>query len=94
MELSNQRLQEEVKGYIITVLKDEFYIDLNPDINGDENFFNHKINLSARNMVYLFFLSEKHYDICFTEKDIDSLSFYTFNGLRDIIVNHIKTRCN
>jgi len=91
MVLNDKNLQLEIIEYIVKIFKENFNISLNLDINGDDNFFSNNINLSTRNMTYLFFLSEERYNICFTEEEIDSISFYTLNGFGNFILNHIKT---
>ena len=79
--------REEVIEYIVGTLKKEFNKSVNPDSSGDDNFFSQKINLSEREMLYLFFLLEKQYNLCFFEEEINLPSFYTLKGLSDIIVN-------
>ena len=89
MALNKTALQEEVIKYIIKTLKDKLSIDIDLDTNGGENFFSSNIGLSAKDMVYLLFLSEEYYNICFTEDEIDSLAFYTLYGLSSVIVKYI-----
>ena len=86
---NNFNVREEIMEYIVEILKNKFNIKLNFDIDGDNNFFGKKINLLERELVYLLFLSEEHYNMSFTEEEIDSLSFYSPNGFVDIIESKI-----
>jgi len=90
MVLNNINIHEDVIKYIVTLLRDKFSIDIDSNTKRGENFFGSNIGISAKDMIYLLYLSEQRYNICFEENEIGSLSFFTLDGLSDSIVKHMK----
>lgn len=84
--------KEDIQKYIVDVLKDKLNVLISsPNVKdiSNLNFFGNGISISHRDMVYLFYLLEKKYNVKFTENDIDNSLFYTIGGIRDIIASKI-----
>jgi len=81
----------DVRDWLFRIINENFGRDLRSmkDDQGEMNLFGLHIHLSARDMVYMFYLIEKKFDIMLNEDDVDNDRFYTINGLIDIITSKL-----
>lgn len=60
--------------------------------NEEGLFFGVRSLIGPRDLVYLVYLLEKQYNICFGEAEYDNPKFYSLAGLSEIIANMISTQ--
>lgn len=77
---------------IYKILHSHFDIDIDSEVeNADDlSFFGHKIRMRGRDMVYLVYIIEQRFGICFTEDDIDNETLYTVKGLSNILNRKLR----
>lgn len=74
---------DDIKNNIIIILKNKF--EISTENIEKYNFFDELISLTPIEMIYLFFILQKTYNIKFDSGNIDDDNFYTLKGLTEII---------
>ncbi|SHI72185.1 peptide maturation system acyl carrier-related protein [Halodesulfovibrio aestuarii] len=79
---------QTIRAFVNALFVDKFDINLLEKGLGKENFFGKRIKIYACDLVYVFFEVEKKFSISL-EKDVQDPSFYTLDGLTEIIGNRL-----
>ncbi|MCT4625459.1 hypothetical protein [Halodesulfovibrio sp.] len=79
---------EEVHKYLVSLLREKFSIHWKSDFS-NAHFFGDSLQLSAREMLFLFFQLEKTFSFLFTEEDILNDNLYCPEGISKIIAHKL-----
>ena len=82
-------VKEDVLMFLLKTLKTKFHINSHNLENYHSSFFDNKIGMTFRDMVYLFHIAENEFKIRFTEDDIDNAEFYTILGFSKIVCDRL-----
>ena len=78
-----------IKNILKNILHEKFNVIFHEvGKNYDQaDFFGQTMHLDTRDLTYLFFILEEHFNITFTENDVDNEHFYCIDGLAEIILS-------
>ena len=89
--IMQEKIREEIKDLLCT----RFEVPKNfihRMENTEGSFFGVQCLIGPRELTYLVYILEKHYNICFSETEYDNPQFYSLSGISEIIANMITAQ--
>ncbi len=82
---------QHIHDKLVQIFKEIFNLDFNQDhVLQTEKLLGKKIHMSARDMLWIFFVLERSFGISFDEEDVENGKFDTFVHIEELLIRKLN----